>query len=211
MMVWTRGTLSIAGLVMALTVAGCASTASNTANLNTIGAPQQLQPVQGSTVAQGSLPAIGAAGTPAPGLSGQPVLGGVPAPQPGFGQPGAGALPPVGGSTQTAAANGSFVTLDPLAQPGAASSGPEGVWTVASGASQCRVNLTLTPRDGTTRNRASAPGCTLPGLNNVGSWQQIGNQVQVFDENNNIVAAMANSGGRYIGTLAGGQPISMQR
>lgn len=209
MMVWMRGTLSVAGLAATLAVAGCTSTASNTANLNTIGAPQQLQPVQGSTVAQGSLPAIGAVGTPAPGLSGQPVLGGIQT-QPTYGQPNA--LPPIGSTTQTAAApGGSFVTLDPLVQQGGVATGPEGVWTVASGASQCRVNLTLTPRDGTSRYRASAPGCALPGLSNVGSWQQIGNQVQVFDESNNIVAAMAQSGGRYIGTLAGGQPISMQR
>jgi len=206
-----RGTLSVAGLAVTLAVAGCTST-SNTANLNTIGAPQQLQPVQGSTVAQGSLPSIGAVGTPAPGLSGQPVLGGVQAQPPVYGQPGG--LPPIGSApiTQTAAApNGSFVTLDPLVQPGGVGAGPEGVWTVASGPSQCRVNLTTTPRDGTSRFRASAPGCALPGLTNVGSWQQVGNQVQVFDESNNIVAAVAQSGGRYIGTLAGGQPITMQR
>jgi hypothetical protein len=214
MMVWVRGSLSVAGLAVALTVAGCAST-SNTSNLNTIGAPTQLQPVQNSTVAQGTLPAIGAVGTPAPGLSGQPVLGGVPPAQPGLTgmtNPALGA-PAAGATTQTAAANGSFVSLDPLAQPaaGGVSSGPEGVWTVLSGASQCRLNLPLTAKEGTSRYRASAPGCTLPGLSTVASWQQVGNQVQVFDENNNIVAAVAQSGGRYIGTLAGGQAISMQR
>ena len=179
-----------------------------TANLNTIGQPAQLRPVQGSTVAQGTLPAIGVAGTPAPGLGGQPVLGGVPPVQPGFGTGSA-----MGSTTTTAAANGSFVTLDPLAQPmaGGVSSGPEGVWTVVSGANQCRLNLPLTAKEGTTRYRASAPGCTLPGLAAVASWQQIGNQVQIFDENNNIVAAVAQSSGRYIGTLAGGQAITMQR
>lgn len=206
MMVWKRGTMSVAGFAaMALVVAGCSST-SNTSNLNTIGAPQQLQPVQSSTVAQGSLPPIGATGTPAPGLSGQPVLGGVPTTPAGFGTP-------VMGSTTQTANNGSFVTLDPLAQPaaGGVSTGPEGVWTVVSGANQCRLNLPLTAKEGTSRYRASAPGCTLPGLATVSSWQQIGNQVQIFDENNNIVAAVAQSGGRYIGTLAGGQGISMQR
>ena len=216
MMVWMRGSLSVAGLAVALTVAGCAST-TNTSNLNTIGAPQQLRPVQGSTVSQNALPAIGTTGTPAPGLSGQPVLGGVPPAQPGFAgvptQPGFGA-PAMGAPVQTAAANGSFVTLDPLAQqPGMSgvNAGPEGVWTVIAGASQCRLNLPLTAKEGTSRYRASAPGCALPGLASVASWQQVGNQVQVFDENNNIVAAVAQSGGRYIGTLSGGQAISMQR
>lgn len=209
MMDWMRGSLSVAGLAISLAVAGCASSASNTANLNTVGQPGQLQPVQNSTVAQGQLPALGATGAPAPGLSGQPTLGGLPPVQPSFGATG---VPPMG-TTTTTANNGSFVSLDPLAQPmaGGVSSGPEGVWTVLSGASQCRLNLPLTAKEGTTRYRASAPGCTLPGLATVASWQQIGNQVQVFDENNNIVAAMANSGGRYIGTLAGGQAITMQR
>ena len=78
MTVWMRGSLSAAGIaMMALVLAACQSTGSNTANLNTIGAPAQLQPVQSSTVQQGTLPAIGATGTPAPGLSGQPVLGGM--------------------------------------------------------------------------------------------------------------------------------------
>ena len=80
MTVWMRGSLSAVGVAaIAVVLAACQSTGSNTANLNTIGAPAQLQPVQNSTVQQGTLPAIGATGTPAPGLSGQPVLGGVPA------------------------------------------------------------------------------------------------------------------------------------
>ena len=204
MTVWKRGSLATVGLaVMTLALAGCASS-SNTVGLNTIQAPQTLQPVQGSTVAQGSLPAIGATGTPAPGLSGQPMLGGVAAqPNPGFG-----ALPPIGSSVQSAGLNGG---LSPMAQPGMVPGGPEGVWTVQAGASQCRLNLPLTVKEGTSRYRASAPGCMLPGLAAVASWQQVGNQVQVFDENNSMVAALAQSGGRYIGTLSGGQAISMQR
>ena len=75
MMVWKRGSFTAAGVAaMALLVAGCTTSGSNTANLNTIGAPQQLQPVQNSTVSQGTLPAIGATGTPAPGLSGSQEL-----------------------------------------------------------------------------------------------------------------------------------------
>jgi hypothetical protein len=49
----------------------------------------------------------------------------------------------------------------------------------------------------------------LQGLNVVASWQLAGNQVQLFDENGDIVANLLLSGNRFIGTLAGGQGISM--
>ena len=226
MAAWMRGSVSAAGLAaLALAVAACSPSASNTANLNTIGAPAQLQPVQPSTVSQGNLPALGASGTPAPGLSGQPVLGGVPstppvgAPAPGLsGTPGmtpsAAALPAVGTSTQTAS-NSSFVTLPgggaPAPAAGGFTAGPEGVWTVQAGSTQCRLNLPMTAKTGTSYYRASAPGCGVPGLASVGGWQQVGSQLQLYDENGNIAAFLAPSGGRYIGTLGGGQAISMQR
>lgn len=216
MTVWMRRSSSAAGIAMlALALAACQSTGSNTANLNTIGAPAQLQPVQSSTVQQGTLPAIGASGTPAPGLSGQPVLGGVPAyPQtasitPGMGAPGAmttpGALPATPGSP--------MASLTPPAQPGVGgmSSGPEGTWNVAAGAASCRLNLPMTAKDGTSYYRASAPGCAVPALASVSGWQQVGSQLQLYDENGNIAAFLAPSGGRYIGTMGGGQPISMAR
>ncbi len=200
MTVWTRGTFSVAGFAAtAVLLAGCAS---SPAPLNTLQAPQQLQPVANSTVSTNTLPAIGATGAPAPGLSGQPVLGGVPA--------GATSLPPIGTTTQTAATAGGLVSLDPLAAP-VIGGGPEGVWTVLSGAIQCRLNLPMTAKTGTTRFRASAPGCTLPGLAGAASWQQVGNQVQIFDESNNLVAAVAQSGSGYIGTTSGGQGISLTR
>jgi len=215
MAAWMRGSVSVAGLAgLALLVAGCSST-SNTANLNTIGAPAQLQPVQPSTVQQSTLPALGGAtGAPAPGLSGQPVLGGVPSTPPGM-APGAAALPPIGSSQQTAS-NSSFVTLGPNgAAPapaaGGFTAGPEGVWTVQAGSTQCRLNLPMTAKTGTSYYRASAPGCGVPGLASVGGWQQVGSQLQLYDENGNIAAFLAPSGGRYIGTLGGGQAISMQR
>lgn len=196
---WKRGSLSAIGVVtMAALLAACQSTGSNTANLNTIGAPQQLQPVQNSTVQQGTLPAIGASGTPAPGLSGQPVLGGVSS------QP-----------TNVASANpgGSIVSLDPLAQPvaGGMSTGPEGTWNVVAGAATCRINLPMTAKTGTSYYRASAPGCTVPQIASVTGWQQVGSQLQLYDENGNIAAFLAPSGGRYIGTMGGGQAISMSR
>ncbi len=214
MMVWMRGSLSALGLaMMAMAVVGC-STASNTAGLNTIQAPSTLRPVQGSTVAQGTLPAIGTPGAPAPGLSGQPVLGGVAAqPAPGFNT-----LPPVGAPAgqavlgapigQTAVVNGA---LAPLAQPGMVSAGPEGVWTALAGANQCRLNLPLTLKEGSNYYRASAPGCALPSLAAVAGWQQVGAQLQLYDVNGNIAGSLTPSGGRYIGVLGGGQAITMQR
>ncbi|MBE0578656.1 AprI/Inh family metalloprotease inhibitor [Devosia sp.] len=199
MTVWIRGSLSAVGVAaIAVVLAACQSTGSNTANLNTIGAPAQLQAVPNSTVQQGTLPAIGATGTPAPGLSGQPVLGGVPANQTAM---------------ATTGATPSIVSLDPLAQPvaGGMSTGPEGAWNVAAGTATCRINLPMTAKTGTSYYRASAPGCTVPQIASVTGWQQVGSQLQLYDENGNIAAFLAPSGGRYIGTMGGGQAISMSR
>ena len=214
MMVWMRGSMSVAGLAaMALLVTGCQSTGSNTANLNTIGAPAQLAPVQSSTVQQGTLPAIGATGTPAPGLSGQPVLGGVPtqtaAISPGMTSPGM--MPST--TYATPPSGGSIVSLDPLAQPaaGGMSTGPEGVWNVTAGTATCRLNLPMTAMTGTSYYRASAPGCAVPALASVAGWQQVGSQLQLYDANGNIAAFLAPNAGRYIGTMGGGQAISMSR
>lgn len=205
MTVWMRGSLSAMGVAaIAVVLAACQSTGSNTANLNTIGAPAQLQAVPNSTVQQGTLPAIGATGTPAPGLSGQPVLGGVPANQTAMATTGA---------VTTPGASPSIVSLDPLAQPvaGGMSTGPEGAWNVAAGAATCRINLPMTAKTGTSYYRASAPGCTVPQIASVTGWQQVGSQLQLYDENGNIAAFLAPSGGRYIGTMGGGQAISMSR
>ncbi len=222
MTVWMRGSLSAAGIAtIALVLAACQSTGSNTANLNTIGAPAQIAPVQNSTVQQGTLPALGASGTPAPGLTGQPVLGGVPANQqiasatPSVPAPGPTSTT-IGATTTTTPGTqpgGSMVSLAPLAQPaaGGMSAGPEGVWNVVAGSAQCRLNLPMTAKAGTSYNRASAPGCTVPGLSTVTGWQQVGSQLQLYDDNGNIAAFLAPSGGRYIGTMGGGQAISMAR
>ena len=202
MTVWMRGSSALGVAAIAVVLAACQSTGSNTANLNTIGAPAQLQPVQSSRVQQGTLPAIGATGAPAPGLSGQPVLGGVPTNQTAM----------VTASATTAGSGSSIVSLDPLAQPvGGVSTGPEGVWNVAAGTATCRINLPMTAKTGTSYYRASAPGCTVPQIASVTGWQQVGSQLQLYDENGNIAAFLAPSSGRYIGTISGGQAISMSR
>ena len=217
MTAWWRGSISAAGIAgLAVVLAACQSTGTSTANLNTIGSPQQLQPVPNSTVSQNQLPAIGATGTPAPGLSGQPVLGGVP-PTPAGQQVATLAGP--GGATTQMTNNGSFATVGAPGQPTSISvnsaagvpTGPEGVWNVTAAGATCRLNLPLTSKTGTSYYRASAPGCTVPQLASVTGWQQVGSQLQLYDENGNIAAFLAPSSGRYIGTMGGGQPVSMQR
>lgn len=192
---WKRGASSIAGLaVIALLAAACSPTSrTNTGNLNVIGQPQQLQPVQSSSVQQNALPPIGASGTPAPGLSGQPVLGGQ-------------------SSTTQVASNGagSIVTVGQPLTTGV-SVGPEGAWDVVAAGQTCRLNLPLTAKTGTNYYRASAPGCTVPQIASVTGWQQVGSQLQLYDDNGNIAAFLAPSAGRYIGTMGGGQAVSMSR
>ena len=78
-----------------------------------------------------------------------------------------------------------------------------------SGTEQCQLNLTQTAKTGTGRYRASAPACGLPGISVISSWTLAGSQVQLFDENGDIIAALILSGNRFVGTLAGGQGISM--
>ncbi len=193
---WKRGASSMVGLAaIALLVAACSPTSrTNTGNLNVIGQPQQLQPVQSSSVQQNTLPPIGATGTPAPGLSGQPILGGQTAT-----------------TTQVAGTNaGSITTLGQPMSTGV-SVGPEGAWNVAAAGQTCRLNLPLTAKTGTNYYRASAPGCTVPQIASVTGWQQVGSQLQLYDDNGNIAAFLAPSSGRYIGTMGGGQAVSMSR
>jgi hypothetical protein len=184
----------------ALVLSGCASSAVTTRN---IAAAETITPIQNTPVASADLNAL-------PGTQVQQASLGAPAPlAPGqIGQP-----------ALVASADGSFATL------GGAGGAPTtssrdlttgltvekllGGWTVVSGAEQCKLNLTQTAKTGTSRFRASTPGCSLPGLTVVASWQLVGNQVQLFDENNDIVASLILSGNRFIGTLAGGQGISL--
>jgi hypothetical protein len=196
---WKRGASSVVGLAaLALLAAACSpSSRTNTANLNVVGQPQQLQPVQNSTVQQTTLPAIGATGTPAPGLSGQPVLGGQ-------------TTTTVAATTPVAGTAGSITTVGAPLTTGV-STGPEGAWNVVAAGQTCRLNLPLTAKTGTNYYRASAPGCTVPQIASVTGWQQVGSQLQLYDENGNIAAFLAPSGGRYIGTMGGGQAVSMAR
>jgi len=217
MTTWKRASVSAAAIgSLALVLAGCSMGSQRVATRN-LGEPEQLQPIQDGAVASSNLPTIGQGGAtqtaqldaPAtpdqvnPALTGDPVLGGN----------------QIGDPVQTASTDGSFVTLDSVGAvpnaPGRDLSGGLtiekllGGWTIVSGAEQCKLNLTYTAKTGTSRYRASTPGCSLPGLKVVASWQLAGSQVQLFDENGDMIAALILSGNRFIGTLAGGRGISM--
>jgi hypothetical protein len=187
--------------VAALVLCACSTSG---IDVNNAGGPEQLAPVQNGNVATTALPPIGPNGeVQGPSTPDQNTM-----------TPAAGT-----GGTQVATANGSIATLPAVgALPN--SSGRDlsggltiekllGRWTVVSGADQCQLNLTQTQKTGTSRYRASSPACTLKSLGAVASWTLAGTQVQLFDEKGNIIAALILSGTRFIGTLSGGQGISM--
>jgi hypothetical protein len=223
MMISRRGSVSLAVLAgLALTLSGCASSGVSPSTAYA----ENITPIQNTPVASSNLPAIGANGqamTP-----GQPTNLNAPAGlNPSLQASGAtGTMTPQPGVTDqfgnpltVASADSNFVSLDSVGSvpqtPGRDLTGGLtiekllGGWTIVSGAEQCKLNLTYTAKSGTSRYRASTPGCMLKGLNVVASWQLAGNQVQLFDENGDIVANLLLSGNRFIGTLAGGQGISM--
>lgn len=226
----------IAAAAMGALLSGCASSGIGTDSGEAITPIQSVPvassnlapPAQGGAVSQTTLAPPGGqpqglATLPAPGQA-QPttlaVNGGVGAqPAPGGDTLGQSLDPLAQGNQQQVAANGQFVTLDSVGQTpvtggrdltgGLTIEKLLGVWTIVADASQCKLNLTYTQKTGTTRYRASTPGCTLAGLNVVASWQLVGSQVQLFDEAGDIVASLILSGNRFVGTLAGGQGISM--
>lgn len=116
--------------------------------------------------------------------------------------------------------SGPGFVLDDVGAPGNTTSGRElsatatmqellGGWTILVGAEQCRLNLTYTARGATGRYRASTPACSEPTLATVTSWQLLGNQIQLYNEADELVGTLLRSGNRFVGTLAGGQAISM--
>lgn len=200
-----RASVSIAVVAgLTLVLSGCASSGVTT---NSIASTETITPIQNTPVASSDLNAL-------PGTQVQQASLAQPAPLDASGQPVAAGS--IGQPAQVASADGSFVTLGagPTAPSRDLSTGLTvekllGGWTIVSGETQCKLNLTQTAKSGTSRYRASTPGCALAGLTVVSSWQLVGNQVQLFDENGDIVASLIVSGNRFIGTLAGGQGISM--
>lgn len=203
--------VALAGLALA----GCDTFGSQTVAVNTVGQPQQLQPLANSNVNSSALPPLQTNGQPAPGLSGTPQLGGVQAQAPSSGLGPTGVAP-----TTTASIGAPATTPGSLGNAGGAPGTRDlsaglavdkltGTWTVASGPAQCRLSLTNTLKGGTTRYGASTPGCTISGLSAVASWTLAGSQVQLFDQSGKMIAALVLSGNRFIGTSAGGAAISM--
>jgi hypothetical protein len=188
--------LPLLGAAAILLVAGCSSTRVAVQNY---GQTEQLAAVQTGNVSATALPPIGPNGevqgpaplTPDP--TGDSMLNG----QTGV-SGGVAALPNTGLASTGRDLSGGL-TVEKLL----------GRWTVVSGADQCQLNLTQTAKTGTGRYRASAPACNLKGLSVVASWTLAGSQVQLFDENGDLVAALILSGNRFVGTLAGGTGISM--
>ncbi len=224
---WRRAGASLAGIAaLSLLLAGCASSGMSSASS---AYSEDIKPIQSMPVASANLPAAGQAGTLPADSAGLADAGALPQPgplDPSMGESSdpmlaqAGTLPSAtGDGTLVGAADSSFVTLDAMGTvsdaPGRDLSGGLtiekllGGWTVVAGAEQCKLNLTYTTKTGTSRYRDSTPGCSLAGLRVVASWQLVGSQVQLFDENSDIIASLVLSGNRFIGTLAGGQGISM--
>lgn len=192
-------------ILLTALLAGCASTDFGRGGMTNAGAlpqPQQINPVQTGTVQSSDLPPIGGQGTAQV--------------QPPFTANTSGIYDP---SQQVASTEG-FVSLDDVGAPGNTMGGRDlsgaltmekllGGWTVISGADQCRLNLTYTAKGATGRYRASTPACNQPTLATVTSWQLLGNQIQLYNEADEIVGTLLKSGDRFVGTLSGGQAISM--
>ena len=204
MIVTINRTATLAGLMLATAlVAGCSPTTRGTTPVAT-GMPPPATPVATSNVQASDLPPIGGSASSSSTLTTQSssdLYG--------------------SGNTQTAANDG-FVTMNDINAPSTTTaSGRDltgaitiekllGGWTVNAGATQCRLNLTYTAKGATGRYRASTPACGQETLAEVTSWQLLGNQIQLYNESDAIVGTLLRSGDRFVGTLAGGQSISME-
>ena len=202
--------LSIGIALCALMVlSACTSTSSPFANRasRTQAQPERLTPVQNSAVRQSSLPPVGGAQNTSQQAATNVSDGGE-------------VLPNDGGTENLfGEVDPSFVSLDDLDNntnvAGRDLTGPLtvlkllGVWTVQSGEETCRLNLTQSAKGSTGRYRASAPGCPVPAIASVSSWQLAGKQVQLFNEAGQLIGALLQNGDRFVGTMVGGQGISM--
>ena len=188
------------GVAAILLLAGCSSTRVAVSNA---GQTEQLGAVQTGSVSTSALPPIGPNGEVQQGVPPLTPTDPMADPLTADTQPG------VSGGIQTASADGSFTSSGRDFSRGVTTQLLLGRWTVVSGGQQCAINFTQTQKTGTGRYRVSAPACGLKGLSVVASWTIAGSQVQLFDENGDLVAALILSGNRFVGTLAGGTGVSM--
>jgi hypothetical protein len=215
----TGGVRIVGFMLAAVLLAGCSTFGDDSGGIAANAQPQAA-PVTDSSVSSAALPPIGGSdgsmqtattdfdatgALPPPGVSGGAGSGAQ-----------AGVMPPAPGADQ--GPTGSFVSLNDVGQvsgkPGRNLAGGLtvekllGGWTVTSGGTQCRLNLTYTAA-GNGHYRASAPACQIPTLGSVAAWQLTGTQVQLFDGSSRMVGTLLLSGNSFIGTLSGGRAISM--
>jgi hypothetical protein len=222
-MVMKRGIACWAATLLAGSVlAGCATTGDD-GGVAANDQPGQIAPVTDSAVSSGTLPPIGGADGSVQVANADPDQV-PPTNRPGMPSVAAEAALTTGSSNaaapppQVANAN-AFVSLNDV---GKVQSGTGrdltgaltvekllGGWTITSGAQQCRLNLTYTGAGTEGRYRASAPACQIPTLGSVSSWQLAGTQVQLFNDAGSLIGALLLAGDKFVGTLAGGQSISM--
>lgn len=210
MKIMTRGNVSLAVAVAAgLVLAGCSPTGmGRSAPQPQTNMPAPITPVQTGSVQSSDLPPIGGQAGASPTVSSSSVLYD-PSSQPGQ-APGMVS----GGQTNVVPAIGDVAgTGDSVGgrnlSGGLTMENMIGGWTITAGVEQCRLNLTYTARGATGRYRASTPACTEPTLATVASWQLLGTQVQLYNEADELIGTLLRSGDRFVGTLAGGQSISM--
>lgn len=203
----TRGNVSLAVVVSAgLVLAGCSPTGmGRSAPQPQTSMPAPITPVQTGSVQSTDLPPIGGQASASPSVSSGSVLYDPSGQAPGMVSGGQTNVVPAIGDV---ASTGSSVGGRNLAG-GLTMENMIGGWTITAGAEQCRLNLTYTAKGATGRYRASTPGCNQPTLAEVTSWQLLGTQVQLYNEADELVGTLLRSGDRFVGTLAGGQSISM--
>lgn len=223
---WKRNASWAALMVVAATgLAGCSTFGGDSGEINTVSAPQQVQPIEDSSVATTALPPLPGQTTETTGMASAdtPVMNpatGMAARTPAISA--SSADPALAGSISDTQAPGNGTSFVSLNDVGTVPNGTGrnlsggltvekllGGWTVVSGQTQCRLNLTYTAKTGTSRYRASSPGCQLSGLAPVASWQLAGTQVQLFNGKGKLIGTLLLSGNQFIGTLAGGRGISM--
>lgn len=203
---------SLGKIAIVLLVTGSMAACTNSARFSGNSTPPEtLTPLSSSSVQTTSLPPLSGTTTADGALLTTPEgQSQFPASDFNSSDPLLGTQPNTNGSIITADATGMPTTTQTRTLTGPLTESKMlGGWTVISGADTCQINLTQTAKPGTNRFRASAPGCNIAVLNSLASWQLAGTQVQLFSESGQLIATLLQSGNRFIGSLAGGQGISM--
>ncbi|WP_068311388.1 AprI/Inh family metalloprotease inhibitor [Polycladidibacter hongkongensis] len=84
-----------------------------------------------------------------------------------------------------------------------------GGWNVSSGASSCKLFMTLTTWSG--GYRANTRGCDDGNLSRIAAWNLNGNTVVLKDASGGDIATLSGGGATFSGQTSSGEPISFQR